>query len=166
MFHRRGRFCPRLHMRRMSTLVTRSTNSSMFVKFLILLKRLMFHECLHNFKWHKTHIIVCKVHQLKICHLYHGTFTQCICLGTGSLFVCGFRGKARPLRARNFDVMTEVVQPIFCFSDFTDRCSSQWATPSASVLVLDLGPRPHAEQGEPSVLWTVLLLSLCTCDLE
>ena len=35
-------------------------------------------------------------HQLKIRHLY-GTFnfsTQCICMGTRSLFVHGFRGKA------------------------------------------------------------------------
>ena len=39
-------------------------------------------------------------HQLKIRHLY-GTFnfsTQCICMGTGSLFVCDFHGKARPLQ--------------------------------------------------------------------
>ena len=42
-------------------------------------------------------------HQLKIRHLYR-TFnfsTQCICMGTGSLCVYGFRrfrGKARPLR--------------------------------------------------------------------
>ena len=44
-------------------------------------------------------------HQVKIRHLY-GTFsfsTQCICMGTGSLFVYGFhnfRGKARPLRRK------------------------------------------------------------------
>ena len=44
-------------------------------------------------------------HQLKIRHLY-GTFnfsTQCICMGTGSLFVYGlyrFRGNARPLQTK------------------------------------------------------------------
>ena len=44
-------------------------------------------------------------HQLKISHLY-GTFnflTQCICMGSGSLFVYGFRyfcGKACPLRRK------------------------------------------------------------------
>ena len=44
-------------------------------------------------------------HQLKIRHFY-GTFnflTQCICMGTGSLFVDGFRcfsGKAHPLQRK------------------------------------------------------------------
>ena len=46
---------------------------------------------------HHNLIGIC--HQLKIHHLY-GTFnfsTQCICMGTRSLFVYGFRGKACPL---------------------------------------------------------------------
>ena len=41
-------------------------------------------------------------HQLKICHLYEAFdfSTRCICMGTGSLFVHGFCGKARPLRMK------------------------------------------------------------------
>ena len=55
---------------------------------------------------HHNLLGTCTCHQLKIRHLY-GTFnfsTQCICMGTGSLFVygfCHFRGKARPLRRKS-----------------------------------------------------------------
>ena len=64
---------------------------------------------------HHNSLGIC--HQLKIRHLY-GTFnfsTQCICMGTGSLFVYCFRGKARPLRRKI----------IFAVASFTDFLSSQ-----------------------------------------
>ena len=49
---------------------------------------------------HHNSLGIC--HQLKICHVYEtlNFSTQCICMGTGSLFVYGlrrFRGNARPL---------------------------------------------------------------------
>ena len=75
-------------------------------KFLIFTKKgSSFMNVLHNFKWpyytaHHNWLGIC--HQLKIRHLY-GTFnfsTQRICMGIGSLFVYGFRGKARPLRRK------------------------------------------------------------------
>ena len=49
---------------------------------------------------HHNSLGIC--HQLKILHLY-GTFnlsTQCICMGTGSLFVYSFRRKGCPLRRK------------------------------------------------------------------
>ena len=49
---------------------------------------------------------------LSICHHLYGTLnfsTQCICMGTGSLLVYGFRGKARPLRRKNVFAIASII---------------------------------------------------------
>ena len=78
--------------------------------FLILLKRLKFHECASEFQndlymAHHNLLGICQ--QLKICHLY-GTFnflTQCICMGTRQL-VClwfsSFLWKGAPSTKENW----------------------------------------------------------------
>ena len=121
---RRWPFCPRLHMHRMNTVVTRSTNSFWLPEtytnvcyIFLILKGSSFMNVLHNFKWplymaHHNLLVIC--HQLKIRHLYE-TFnfsTQCICIGTGSLFVCSFccfRGKARPLWRKTVFAVVSIV---------------------------------------------------------
>ena len=70
--------------------------TQMSAKFLISWMRFIISNDLYTA--HHNSLGIC--HQLKIRHLY-GTFnfsTQCICMGTRSLFVYGFCGKARPLQ--------------------------------------------------------------------
>ena len=93
-------------MRRMNTLVTRSTNSFWLpytqtsAKFLILLKKA-------QVSW------MCLIISIDLYTAHHNSLgmssaqnplfvcnfsTQCICMGTGSLFVCSLHGKAWPLQ--------------------------------------------------------------------
>ena len=88
-----GNFWPRLHMRRMNTLVTRSTNHSGFrrhytqrsTKFLILLKSLKFMNVLHNFK----DLYTAHHNSLGICYQLKSTICIGILISRPSLFVWG-----------------------------------------------------------------------------
>ena len=110
---RRGPFCPIMRMRRMNSLVTRSTNS-----FWLPLTLYTDGRKIPNFtkqaqvSWmcfiilndlYMTHNLLGIRRQLKISHLY-GTFnftTQCICMGTGSLLVYRFSWKGAPSTKEN-----------------------------------------------------------------
>ena len=100
-------FCPRLRIRRMNTLVTHSANSlwlpwTLFTDihkipgFTIIKAQVSWLCFIISNDFYMAHVC----HQLKIRHLYLtiNFSTKCICMGSGSLFVCYFRGKARPLR--------------------------------------------------------------------
>ena len=103
VIRRRGPFCPRLRMRRMNSHVTRSTNSFWLPQTLYTDVRkipnftkkaqvswMCFISLYDLYMAHHNSLGICR--ELKLCHLY-GTFkfsTQCICMGTGSLYVYRF----------------------------------------------------------------------------
>ena len=102
VIRRRGPFCPRLRMRRMNTLVTSSTNSFWLPQTLYTdVRKIPDFTKKAQVSWmcfiilnnlNMAHHNSLGISQLKIRHLY-GTFnfsTQCICMGTGSLFVYRF----------------------------------------------------------------------------
>ena len=130
-----------------------------------------------NYLYTAHHNLLGICHQLKIHHLYR-TFnfsTQCICMGTGSLFVyvcCRLRGNARPLWRKIVFAVASILgaQGKKCTSPNSGMDS--WFGQNRQKLCvhpcLCLRPRPEEKKlsGDPSYLQHWFFLSFWRQDEE